>query len=46
MTPFNWTKWWFWLFFTHGVADAILGNGYGIEGQNYVAMSHISKNEM
>ena len=45
-TSFNWTKWWFWHFFEHGIVlilwrvCAILGNVYGIQGQNYVAMYH------
>ena len=42
-SPFDWTKWWFWCFIEHGVVlvlwrvGAILSNGYGIQGQNYVA---------
>ena len=44
ITSFNWTKWWFRSFFTHGVVlvlwrvGVILGNWYGIQGQNYIAM--------
>ena len=47
MPSHNWAKWWFFwfVFCTHGEyglvpwgVGTILGNGYGIQGQNYVAL--------
>ena len=42
--PFNSTKWWSWSFLGYGVVlvlsrvGTILGSGYEIKGQNYVAI--------